>query len=91
MRIYTDSDNVVYKGEKLTSKTSKYGKYYEIENILAQKLSDKYTVVIDGTEYSVSPMSYVYKVLTNENASPALVDMAKAVYVYAKAAREYIG
>lgn len=91
MRIYTDSDNVVYKGEKLTSKTSKYGKYYEIGNILAQKLSDKYTVVIDGTEYSVSPMSYVYKVLTNENASPALVDMAKAVYVYAKAAREYIG
>lgn len=91
MRIYTDSDNVVYKGKKLTSKTSKYGKYYEIGNILAQKLSDKYTVVIDGTEYSVSPMSYVYKVLSNENASPALVDMAKAVYVYAKAAKEYIG
>ena len=91
LRIYTDSKNVEYNGNKLASKVSKYGTYYEIDNIFAQKLSDKYTVVIDGKEYSISPLTYVYKVLSNKNSSPALVDMAKAIYVYAKAAKDYKG
>ncbi len=91
LRIYTDSKNVEYNGNKLASKVSKYGTYYEIDNIFAQKLSDKYTVVIDGKEYSISPLTYVYKVLSNKNSSPALVDMAKAIYVYAKAAKDYNG
>ena len=36
-------------------------------------------------------MSYVYRVLNNENSSDTLKDMAKATYVYAKAAEAYVG
>ncbi len=48
-----------------------------------------YTASIDGAQYDFGPLSYVYRVLNNNDASPALADMAKATYVYANAAKAY--
>lgn len=91
MRIYTNADKVEYKGNIITPVTGKNGVYYEIANIPAQKLLSKYKVTIDGTEYEFSPMTYVYRVLNDKNSSEKLKEIAKATYVYGKAAKEYIG
>ena len=91
LRLYTESSNVLIDGNGATAKFKGKKKYYEISNIYAQNLCDKHKVTIDGVEYEFSPMSYVYRVLNNENASDKLIDMAKATYVYAKAAEAYIG
>ena len=91
LRIYTDADKVEYSDSVIALKTGKYGKYYEITNIPAQKLGSEYRLIIDDTEYKFIPLSYVYRVLNNESASDELIDMAKATYVYAKTAEAYIG
>lgn len=91
MRIYTNANKVEYKGNIITPVTGKNGVFYEISNIPAQKLLSKYKVTIDGTEYEFSPMTYVYRVLNDKNSSEKLKEIAKATYVYAKAAKEYIG
>ena len=91
LRIYTNSDDVIIGKEKAAAKYKGSNKYYEISNIYAQNLFDKHKIKIDGVEYEISPMSYVYRVLTNENASDKLKDVAKATFVYAKAAAEYTG
>ncbi len=91
MRIYTDANKVEYSGSEVSPKTGKYGEYYEIFNIPAQMLGSEYSVIIDETEYKFIPLSYVYRVLNNANASEKLIDMAKATFVYAKAAEDYVG
>lgn len=90
LRIYTDS-SVLIDGKEAAAKFKGKNKYYEISDIYAQNLCDKHKITIDGTEYEFSPMSYVYRVLNNKSASDKLTDMAKATYVYAKAAEAYIG
>ena len=91
LKIYTGSSNVIIDGNKADAIIKNGKKYYEISNIYAQNLCDKHKIIIDGTEYEFSPMSYVYRVLNNENSSDTLKDMAKATYVYAKAAEAYVG
>ncbi|WP_295090948.1 BspA family leucine-rich repeat surface protein [Ruminococcus sp.] len=91
VRIYTNSSNVKIDGIAIDPHTSNYGKYYEISNISAYKLLDEHTVNINGTEYKFRPLSYVYRVLNNNSASTKLNDMAKATYVYARAAKAYMG
>ena len=91
VRIYTDSSNVLIDGEEAAAITKKNGQYYELADIPAHKLCENHTVTIDGIDYKFSPMSYVYRVLNNENASNKLTEMAKATYIYAKAAEAYLG
>lgn len=90
VRIYTESSSVLLDGNEATAKTKNGSMYYELSNIPAHKLCDKHKVTIDGVEYEFSPMSYVYRVLNNANASQKLVEMAKATYIYAKAAEAYL-
>lgn len=82
---------MIIDGNKADAIIKNGKKYYEISNIYAQNLCVKHKIIIDGTEYEFSPMSYVYRVLNNENSSDTLKDMAKATYVYAKAAEAYVG
>jgi hypothetical protein len=90
VRIYTNSSNIKIDGVAINPETSKYGKFYEIPGVSAHKLCDKHTLTIDGTDYELRPLSYVYRVLNNDNASPKLIDIAKATYVYANAAKAYL-
>ena len=91
VRIYTNSSNIKIDGVAINPGTSKYGKFYEIPGVSAHRLCDKHTLTIDGTDYELRPLSYVYRVLNNDNASPKLIDIAKATYVYANAAKAYLG
>ncbi|MBP5432594.1 BspA family leucine-rich repeat surface protein [Ruminococcus sp.] len=93
LRIYTESDDVLIDGEKATAKYKGVNKYYEISNICAQKLSTPHKITIDGTDYKCSALSYVHRVLNNQNAknNTLLTEMAKATYVYAMAAEAYVG
>ena len=90
MRVYLNADKVMLGDSVLSSKTGKYGTYREISNIPAQKLCSAYDVTADSTEYKFVPLSYVYRVLNNANASKQLTEMAKATYVYAHAAVAYV-
>ncbi len=93
LRLYTEKSKVLIEGREAIAKFKGEKKYYEISNIYAQNLFDKHKITIDGVEYEFSPMSYVYRVLNNpdlDEDSP-LVKMAKATYVYAQAAKAYLG
>jgi surface protein len=90
LRIYTDKENVTINGVTANEETSQYGRYYEIKNIPAHKLMDNYTVVADGTKFTVNPMNYVYRVLDREDAPPTLSVVVKALYLYARNARNYV-
>ncbi|PWJ14176.1 BspA family leucine-rich repeat surface protein [Ruminococcus flavefaciens] len=90
LRFYTLSDNVRIDDAKATAKTSQFGRFYEIKNIPAHELLKPHKLTVDGNDYTVTPMAYVYRVLDNSAASNKLKDVAKAVYVYAKAAETYM-
>ena len=90
VRIYTDSNKVMIDGKRVTAKTSKFGKYYELADIPAQNLFDSHVLTIDGDDYVFSPMSYVYRTLNNPNANEKLAIVAKTFYSYAYSAREYV-
>ena len=92
LRIYTDSTNVYFDGSanKATPKTKCGKQYYEINDIPAHQLFKKHTVTIDGTKYSFTPMSYVWRVINNPAASDKLVQVSEAAYLYAKAAYAYL-
>ncbi|MBQ6170185.1 MAG: BspA family leucine-rich repeat surface protein [Ruminococcus sp.] len=90
LRFYTLSDNVRIDDAKATAKTGQFGRYYEIKNIPAHELLKPHKLTVDGNDYTVTPMAYVYRVLDNSAASNKLKDVAKAVYVYAKAAETYM-
>ena len=93
LRIYTESDDVLIDDETVKPRYKGGNKYYEISNICAQKLSTPHKITIDGTDYKCSALSYVHRVLNNQNAkdNTLLTDMAKATYVYAMAAEAYVG
>ena len=92
LRIYTESENVFIDDKKATAKYKDGKKYYEIPNIGAHQLSTSHKITIDGKDYSCSALSYVNRVLNNpkNEKNPLLTDMAKATYIYAKAAEAYV-
>ena len=92
LRIYTESENVLIDDKKATEKYKDGKKYYEIPNIGAHQLSTPHKINIDGKDYSCSALSYVNRVLNNpkNEKNPLLTDMAKATYIYAKAAEAYV-
>jgi len=89
VRLYTDSTNVQIDGKNAVRKTNKNGSFYELSNIPAHELNSTHTVTIDGEVYKFSALSYCYKVVNNTNASPALVDLANAAFIYAMASYAY--
>ena len=88
-RVYTNSSNVLIDDKAADAKIKNEKQYYEITNIAAHQLCDMHTVTIDGAKYDFGALSYVYRVLNNKDSNDALVDMAKATYVYAVSANKY--
>jgi surface protein len=68
--------------------TSSYGSYCEVTGLAAHRLMNEHKVVIDGRTYSFSAMSYVYRVLTGKTDKETS-ELARALYVYAEAAKAY--
>lgn len=75
-------------GKEVTAKKFSNGYYYlEVENLAATDLTKTYEFsVTDGKNtyaFAYGAMSYMYGVLSNENADATLVKMAKATWLYA--------
>lgn len=60
----------------------------EVQNILANNLAENHTIKINDCTYTISALSYAASALENSDDS-ALVNAAKALYLYYKAASEY--
>jgi|GEM_PF-2286450 len=91
IRIYYDGEeNTADLGDKtLTSKTGKYGKYFEIPDIAAHQLFDDYTITIGGKSVTFSTMSYVQRVLDKGDIGSDLYGVCEMLYAYGKAAYDY--
>ncbi len=92
IRIFYDGDaqqaNLNY-GDTLLTKITKGGKsYFEIPNISADKLSEEFVLVIDGDELKFSALSYSV-LAVKKTTDQALLDLSKALCVYADAAKAY--
>lgn len=103
LRIYyplsTSIHKAEYKAKTDTAFTAasvdagKYGLYIEIPNIPAHKLLSEYSVRVNEESTStVIPINYVKRVLQNSSVEPdsPLAKVSKALYVYAKAAQDYV-
>ena len=96
LRIYMDNVNSVrisggeYNNTKFTPQIGKYGTYFEIPDIAAHDLKTEYSLTysLDADDFTFSPISYVYRVLSG-NSSDELKDVVRAIYDYANAAAEY--
>ena len=92
IRVYSDNTTIKLDGQKPEMQTSKYGNFYEIPNIAAHELTELHTLTMENDgplTCSFSPMMYVKRVLENPNASVKLKNVAKAIYAYAMAAKNY--
>lgn len=93
MRVYSDNSTIKLDDQKLDLQTSKYGNFYEITNIAAHELTELHTLTMDDdgpVMYRFSSMMYVKRVLENPDASEELKNVAKSIYVYAMAAKNYM-
>ena len=87
-----DPEAVTFNGSKYSGQRN--GLYYvDIGNIAAKDLDaiQSVTVVVDGetTEVSYSVMRYCYNVLNSATAKESLKNVAKALYLYNRAANSY--
>ena len=92
IRVYSDNSTIKLDNQTLDLQTSKYGNFYEIPNIAAHELTELHTLTMDddgAVMYSFSPMMYVKRALESTTASEELKNVAKAIYVYAMAAKNY--
>ena len=91
IRIYYDGEENTADlgGKTLTSKTGKYGKYFEIPDIAAHQLFDDYTITIGGKSVTFSTMSYVQRVLDKGDIGSDLYGVCEMLYAYGKAAYDY--
>lgn len=83
--------DVVITADGVELKTGKNGSayYVEVTNIEAQRLGKSITMNLDGHIIQYSALSYAYSVLKQGTASQDLLDVAKSLYMYYKAAYEY--
>ena len=64
---------------------------FEVPGITPTQLGTTFNVNYQGTDYLFSPMSWAYRVMSNESAPEKDVAMANALYEYFIAATEYVG
>ncbi len=62
--------------------------YYSINGITAANIASQDNYEINGTTYTLSPLTYGYYVMKNSN-DEALKTVVRALYVYATTARDY--
>ena len=64
--------------------------YYDFTGINAQDLNEAKVLTIGDFSLTASPLSYAYAVLKNDNRDKNLKNLVKALYLYNKAADEYL-
>lgn len=98
LRIYYPESLDVTSATYSTDETASYDimpkekngkKYLEIPDIAAQNLLRKYTVKVNGSSSVICPMHYAQLVLKHTDNPVKLQELAKALYVYANAAKNY--
>ena len=62
--------------------------YYSMSGITAAKIASQDSYEINGTTYTISPLTYGYYVMKNSD-DEALKTVVRALFVYAKTAMEY--
>ena len=92
IRIFYNGDaeqaNLNYGDALLTKITKGEKSYFEIPNISADKLSEKFVLVIGDDELEFSTLSYSVLAL-KKTADQNLWNLSKALCVYADAAKAY--
>lgn len=63
--------------------------YVEIKNIVSSALDKTHTIVLDGVTVECSALSYVYSVLSSDDAPESLQNLVKALRVYNATADTY--
>ncbi|HBB18983.1 MAG TPA: hypothetical protein DCZ62_00930 [Ruminococcus sp.] len=84
--IYED-ENLQESTDAVTDRKGDDG-YFAIPEITPKNLSKTYILEYSGDYFKISPLSYAYRVLLAEQngdptATPQLVDLAKALYIFA--------
>lgn len=76
---------------KLTAIEGSKNRYcFEITDITPLELDKDHTIEFKGNTYTFKPMSWCYRVMTNENIAAKNIVMANALYEYYKAAKAYV-
>ena len=86
-----DDFDFMLNGEKLTPIKRGKNCVVCIPNIASNDLDTVYTVTVGGIEISYSALSYAYKALASDAASPKLKNLVRALYLYNQSANAYFG
>lgn len=87
---YNGQENTAKFGTtELKAKTSKYGKYFEINNVRADQLSNTYSITIGGKKVTFSALSYVQRVFNMSDPNPKLDTICRMLCAYGRAAENY--
>jgi hypothetical protein len=80
-------NSVLVDGQAVTPSRSGDNYYVTISGIKATELTDLHTIVAENATTKVSPMSYVYGILTNEGPRRDARDLVCALLNYAEACK----
>ena len=78
-------DTVTVNGEPVEPTMAGKSCYVECKGIKAKRLTETYIIAAEGGETKVSPMSYVYGILTTAGTSDEAKNLVCALYYYAQA------
>ena len=90
----TKSGSLISEASTKVNKTT-YPSYFEITEITPDQLAKNYTITLKDKNYSLSALSWVYRVMNNyisdeDSVSDKNLKMAKAITAYYIAANEYV-
>ena len=76
-------------GKGFSGNLSEYYYFKDVENIPAAELDDQQTFTVGGTTFTFSALDYAAAVVNSDNMKPEQQNLAKALYLYNKAANDY--
>ena len=90
----TKSGSLISEASTKANKTT-YPSYFEITELTPDQLAKNYTITLKDKNYSLSALSWVYRVMNNyirdeDSVSDKNLKMAKAITAYYIAANEYV-
>ncbi|MCR5729410.1 MAG: hypothetical protein K6G20_03520 [Ruminococcus sp.] len=90
----TKSGSLISEASTKVNKTT-YPSYFEITELTPDQLAKNYTITLKDKNYSLSALSWVYRVMNNyisdeDSVSDKNLKMAKAITAYYIAANEYV-
>ncbi len=88
---FTSEQTLTFSCGDMTVETVKNGKYQvaRIRNIPAKKLVNSFTLSVGDGSITYSPMNYCASVIEGGTSDASLINVVKALYLYAQAADQY--